>query len=406
MCYHPRYAEPHLNPLFCLICHHNRLSRVFNMSTAASVLTQSKADLPPPKSKKAPKMFTGHHAEIERFICEFVQMMNLYNIPATERFELITRYVSHRVAEVIEALTKFQRKDWDGLEKQLKKLYNHIKVEKRYSEKNLDTFVKEWSRKPLHDLSYFWKYQRDFLHIGGWLLQAQKITDNQYRKAFWMGLPRHIQKHLEAWLFQVDPNLSLTTPFPVNIIIEAAEHIFNPSRFDEDPDSDDEESSQDSSDDSDTEDESSDDERRPPRKEKRKKKVSFEKDPTSKDKKNKDKALLKIIPPSALPRNKTDEVGDLIDRLGRLNINDSAYLPLYFQITSHAPHMIPFLVAPPTKSQGDRNTITSPASTGTNPKPSTPSFNGTLDCYFCGEKGHGMRRCLQAENMITAGIIV
>src|SRR6266481_1801181 len=40
-----------------------------------------------------------------------------------------------------------------------------------------------------------------------------------------MGLPRHIRKRLEARLFQVDPNLSLTTPFPVTMIIEAAEHI-------------------------------------------------------------------------------------------------------------------------------------------------------------------------------------
>src|SRR6266481_8990071 len=108
------------------------------MSTTMSFLTQSKADLPPPKSKKAPKMFTGHHAEIESFICKFVQMMNLYNIPAIEHFELITCYVSRQVAKVIDALTEYQRKDWDGLEKQLKKLYNHIKVEKCYSEKNLD----------------------------------------------------------------------------------------------------------------------------------------------------------------------------------------------------------------------------------------------------------------------------
>src|SRR6266481_6649835 len=137
------------------------------MSTAASVLTQSKADLPPPKSKKAPKMFTGHHAEIESFIRKFIQMMNLYNIPATKHFELITRYVSHRVAEVIEALTEYQRKDWDSLEKQLKKLYNHIKVEKCYSKKHLDTFIKKWLHKALHNLSYFWKYQQDFLCIGG-----------------------------------------------------------------------------------------------------------------------------------------------------------------------------------------------------------------------------------------------
>src|SRR6266481_7107522 len=126
------------------------------MSTTMSVLTQSKANLPPPKSKKAPKMFTGHHAKIESFIHKFVQMMNLYNIPAIKCFELITRYVSHQVAEVIEALTKYQRKDWDSLKKQLKKLYNHIKVEKCYSKKHLDAFVKEWSHKPLHNLSYFW----------------------------------------------------------------------------------------------------------------------------------------------------------------------------------------------------------------------------------------------------------
>src|SRR6266481_16828 len=215
-----------------------------------------------------------------------------------------------------------------------------------------------------------------------------------------MGLPRHIRKRLEARLFQVDPNLSLTMPFHVNMIIKAAEHIFDPSRFDKDLDSDNEESSQDISNNSDTEDESSDDERRPPQKEKMKKKVSFENEPTSKNKKIKDKAPSKIIPPSALHRDKTDKVAELINKLGKLSINDSAYMPLYFQITSHAPHMIPFLVAPPTKSQGERNTITSPASTSTNLKPSTSSFNGTLDCYFCGEKGHGMRRCLQAENMI------
>src|SRR6266481_4879388 len=129
------------------------------MSTTTSVLTQSKADLPPPKSKKAPKMFTGHHAEIKSFIREFIQMMNLYNIPAIKHFKLITQYISHRVAKFIEALTEYQRKDWEGLKKQLKKLYHHIKVKKRYSEKHLDAFIKEWSCKPLHDLSYFQKYQ-------------------------------------------------------------------------------------------------------------------------------------------------------------------------------------------------------------------------------------------------------
>ena len=75
------------------------------IGSTASVLTCSKANLPHPNSKKAPKTFTGHHDEIESFLREFEEMTNLYNVPTPEHFDLVTHYISHQVSEVIEDLS-------------------------------------------------------------------------------------------------------------------------------------------------------------------------------------------------------------------------------------------------------------------------------------------------------------
>ena len=56
-------------------------------------------------------MFTGRHTEIEVFLREFKDMMNLYNVPTLEWFDLITCYVSHQVSEVIEGLTEYHSKN-------------------------------------------------------------------------------------------------------------------------------------------------------------------------------------------------------------------------------------------------------------------------------------------------------
>ena len=58
------------------------------VGSTPSVLTCSKADIPHPNSKKAAKMFTGWHTEIEVLIREFEDMTNLYNVPTLECFNL------------------------------------------------------------------------------------------------------------------------------------------------------------------------------------------------------------------------------------------------------------------------------------------------------------------------------
>ena len=172
----------------------------------------------------------GCHDEIKSFLREFEEMTNLYNVPTTEHFDLVTCYISHQVSEVIEGLTEYHSKNWQDFVTQMKKLYNHAKTEKRYTQRDLDSFISDKTHKFIHDLSNFRKYQCGFLRIGRWLLQHQKIMDEQFRKSFWMGLPKHIRNRLESC--QVHPTLSLTTPFPIEYIIEAAEHVYDPTHID------------------------------------------------------------------------------------------------------------------------------------------------------------------------------
>ena len=139
------------------------------IGSTPSVLTCSKANLPHPNLKKAPKMFTGRHNDIELFLREFEEMTNLYNVPTLEQFDLITCYVSHRVSKVIEGLTEYHSKNWQDFITQMKKLYNHAKTEKRYTQRDLNSFIAHKTHKFIHDLLNFQKYQHGFIRIGGWL---------------------------------------------------------------------------------------------------------------------------------------------------------------------------------------------------------------------------------------------
>ena len=63
-----------------------------------------------------------------------------------------------------------------------------------------------------------------------------------------------------------------------------------------------------------------------------------------------------ITPPSQrhvhFPQDKTDEIADLIDKLGKMSINDPNYNVLYFLITEQAQHMCPFLKPLPRVQDG------------------------------------------------------
>ena len=149
-----------------------------------------------------------------------------------------------------------------------------------------------------------------------------------------------------------------------------------------------------------------------PKKEKKKKKKKKKKtESKAKEQKAKDQVPTTITPPSRchvhFPQNKTDEITDLIDKLGKMSISDPNYNVLYFLIMSHAPNMHPFLKPPPWIQNGS-TPDSNPSATTPPPQSKTPTstYSGPIICYCCGEAGHGTRQCPTAEEMVQAGMII
>ena len=166
------------------------------------------------------------------------------------------------------------------------------------------------------------------------------ITQVQYEHYFWKGLPSSTRQKLNNWIEIANPDIDCMIPFPIAKIIDAAEHVFNIGRFDDEESADevsvseDSDSSEDSDYDSDSESDSSSDEEETSKKKKKKKDVKDGKKKKSKMmKKTKEKSSTTVPTTTTKSEPKIDEVSDLINKLQKMNINDPGYTSLYFWIT-------------------------------------------------------------------------
>ena len=83
---------------------------------------------------------------------------------------------------------------------------------------------------------------------------------------------------------------------------------------------------------------------------------------------------------TCLPEHDTDEVADLISKLGCLSLNDPSYIALYFCIVTKAPNMGSILSKPALRSGNNMARPTLGQNQWSN--------NGPFECFFCREKGH------------------
>ena len=65
-----------------------------------------------------------------------------------------------------------------------------------------------------------------------------RLQRNNFENPFGWAYPNTfiITLNFEAHMFQVHPTLPLTTPFPIELIIDAAKHVYNPTHFDQETD--------------------------------------------------------------------------------------------------------------------------------------------------------------------------
>ena len=183
--------------------------------------------------KSAPELFRGDHSQIRTFLDHYECLCALHNVvDDQEKVDSILHYCSTRVQEIIKGMTHFHVPNWDELKNDLLKHFDADLSDERFYEKDLKNFVTSARRAPILSLHDFRAYNRDFICIGGWLRNKGKITEEDYNRHFWAGLPPSFHLNVDSCLILKDPDLDVSIPYSYSDVCKAAEELLRRDRFD------------------------------------------------------------------------------------------------------------------------------------------------------------------------------
>jgi len=183
--------------------------------------------------KSAPELFRGDHSQIRTFLDHYERLCALHNVvDDQEKVDSILCYCSTRVQEIIEGMTHFHLPNWYELKNNLLKHFDADLSNERFYEKDLKNFVTSARRAPILSLHDFRAYNRHFIRIGGWLRNKGKITEEDYNRHFWAGLPPSFHLNVDSHLILKDPDLDVSIPYSYSDVCKAAEELLHRDRFD------------------------------------------------------------------------------------------------------------------------------------------------------------------------------
>lgn len=114
-----------------------------NQTSGGKVVVYTVLDMPPVKSKYAPKKFKGSYKEVEKFLAHYERLCQKYNVVTDkDRCETITQYCSSQVTDVIEGLACYQAPNWSDLKQQLLRLYCANLNNRKHSRSELQSLRK------------------------------------------------------------------------------------------------------------------------------------------------------------------------------------------------------------------------------------------------------------------------
>jgi len=195
--------------------------------------TLSILDMPILGTKQAPKKFKGDYRHVEDFINHYERLLQRCNVTdEKEKCHNLRQYCSSVVKETIEGMQDYITPDWTKLKAMILKFYDAERNEQRYTERDLTAFVRVTRNQQVSSVNGFRTYQRSFCRVGGWLRNQGKITDTQFQRYFWSGLPKKLRQQIEGRILQAKPNHDLSKPFDVIDIVAAVDKLFMRTRFD------------------------------------------------------------------------------------------------------------------------------------------------------------------------------
>ncbi|KAJ7029493.1 hypothetical protein C8F04DRAFT_962861, partial [Mycena alexandri] len=396
--------------------------------TAPTPRPRSRLDMPALNTRGAPKKFKGSPHDVVKFLGHMEKLFTQNNVVDNiEKIECMAEYCSRNVVHILEGMANYTTPDWPLLVTAMGTMFDADKDQQRHREYDLKKLTDSWRKTHIRSMTDWRQYLREFTKIAGWLVNHGIIDEDTAARYMWKGLHISLRSLVEDRLLAQDPTRDMSVVFPQDDVIGVINARFRRGRFDAEldesrSDSDDESADSDSDDSTDSQVSDSDDDL-PPRK---KSKKSKSKGKTKKQAKVKRPATPIAPAPARGPKpprtapavtTSSDEVGDLVKQLSRMNIEDAEYNYLYYRATSLDPHVAkcvraPALSvkAPPLPPNNFRNNQYTPPADQYGPNPNANVNRPPLQpqdrtCFGCGERGHGLWECAKiAEAMATGEI--
>ena len=183
--------------------------------------------------KSAPEKFTGDHSYVRKFVEHYEQLCIHHNVTSDkEMVHSILQYCSIHVQEIIQAMRSYFTPNWSTFKSNLLKYFNADFSDQRFTETDLFRSVQQSVTTPITTLHGLRNYVREFIRIGGWLKNKEKISEREYNHYFWSGLPHGLQSDITNRLLLKNPTLDVSIPYDAEDVIKTAEELLCRDRFD------------------------------------------------------------------------------------------------------------------------------------------------------------------------------
>lgn len=179
--------------------------------------------MPTPSMRGAPH-FDGKN--LHRFLIDFENASEEAGWSNKRRCAKLPGYCKHPIQEYIETFVEVTHTgDWDSLKEQLYKHYQPNKHKPRYSEHDLERFVRQ--KRTIDNQDQLAKYYRNFRIRKAFLRPRENISTSKLNRYFWQGLPRTLKKDVYEDLKTKNPRLDRYEAQDMEVVHDSARSILD-----------------------------------------------------------------------------------------------------------------------------------------------------------------------------------
>ncbi|EAU89128.2 hypothetical protein CC1G_08536 [Coprinopsis cinerea okayama7 len=161
--------------------------------------TKTKADMPAPTSKEAPK-WKGKARKLGEFWARFEEYATSCNVPVADKAEIALRYVvKDKDKEIWEAVPGYPA-EYERWKNGVNGLYSEDEKKARRSLAELAKFIEKSRKKKIRKESDLTSYYREFLWLAHPLKTAGTLPEAMMNKEFWFGLHKKAREEINARL--------------------------------------------------------------------------------------------------------------------------------------------------------------------------------------------------------------